>query len=96
MKVLMNVLVLTVAIETSVYRSVDKQAHFLAGYGLSLSGALVAERMELPVPWLWGLVLSTGAAYVKERSDRVFDVRDFQATVWGGAVGSAFHVVIHL
>lgn len=74
----------------------DQQAHFLAGYGIGMTGALVAERLELPLPWLWGLAAATGAAYAKERYDGVFSVPDFQKAVWGGATGCVFYAVIRL
>jgi len=75
---------------------IDEQAHFLAGYGIGMTGALVAERLELPLPWLWGLAAATGAAYAKEKYDGVFSVPDFQKTVWGGATGCVFYAVIRL
>lgn len=74
----------------------DKQAHFLAGYGIGLSSSLAYKRMGLPVPWLLGMATVSAAAYAKEKSDAVYDAEDLRKTVQGGALGVGFYWVVNL
>lgn len=74
----------------------DKQAHFLAGYGLGISGSLVGERLGAGrlVSGLLGTALAGVAGLLKERSDAVYDAEDVRKTLYGGVCGSVFYWTI--
>lgn len=67
----------------------DKQLHFAAGFIIGGTVTLIAERMDLPYPKLWGITASALAGALKEALDRrkpgnYWNGRDLSATVAGG------------
>ena len=99
-KLVLLFLISTISIAKPNYNDGDKQAHFIAGYAISLGTAYVLKKTipEKIPPFpraVYGFVAAMFAGFFYEQLQGArFDGNDVLATSVGGAFGAASVVVI--
>lgn len=85
-------LALSLALGASAHAApaIDKEAHFLATYGLTLSVAELAEG-KFDHPELIGFGAGLAVGVLKELCDSEFSVGDLNADLLGAITGALFH-----
>lgn len=77
------------------FRQVDKRAHMIGSYALTLSGSLLAQKSDLAYPELWGAGFSLLLGVAKEVKDsktpgNYFSKADLIADGIGTTAGALF------